>query len=69
MAAIGMIWLGQIGLPMAENLIKAGHEVIGRWRGERKDLVDSGGVAAAGRGAGLATPRNAQASIHLEPGR
>ena len=29
MAAVGFIGLGNMGLPMATNLVKAGHEVFG----------------------------------------
>ena len=29
MATIGFIGLGNMGLPMALNLVKAGHEVVG----------------------------------------
>lgn len=47
MAAVGMIGLGNAGLPMAQNLIAAGYQVVGRRRGDPKDLIASGGVAAA----------------------
>ncbi len=47
MTAVGMIGLGHVGLPMAQNLIAAGYQVVGRRRGDPKDLLASGGVAAA----------------------
>jgi 3-hydroxyisobutyrate dehydrogenase len=49
MARIGFIGLGNMGLPMAQNLLKAGHQVEGfDLSGAQVDkLVASGGVAAA----------------------
>ena len=48
MAAIGFIGLGNMGLPMAQNLVKAGHAVIGydlsEYAGER--LAGGGGTRA-----------------------
>ena len=47
MAKIGFIGLGNMGLPMAKNLVMAGHEVTGF------DLIEecvSGLVGAGGRG-------------------
>jgi 3-hydroxyisobutyrate dehydrogenase len=52
MAAIGFIGLGKMGLPMARNLLKAGHEVVGF------DVVGSAldaAVAAGARAAGSAS--------------
>ena len=48
MARIGFIGLGNMGLPMAQNLIKAGHEVIGFdvSRPNVEKLAASGGKAA-----------------------
>ena len=41
MARIGFVGLGNMGLPMAQNLIKAGHQVEGARRlGEGDDLAD-----------------------------
>src|ERR1044071_5100923 len=49
MTTIGFIGLGNMGLPMAQNLIKAGHKVQGfdvtKTQGDA--LAKSGGVAAA----------------------
>ena len=49
MAKIGFIGLGNMGLPMAQNLIKAGHSVTGVDinKGQVDQLVASGGTAAA----------------------
>ncbi|MGE4165551.1 MAG: NAD(P)-dependent oxidoreductase [Xanthobacteraceae bacterium] len=41
-----MIGLGQIGLPLAVNLMKAGHTVVGFRRGSKDEFVAAGGVAA-----------------------
>ncbi|MBI3433958.1 MAG: NAD(P)-dependent oxidoreductase [Proteobacteria bacterium] len=46
MTPIGIIGLGQIGLPMAQNLIKAGYQVVGRRRREPRELIEAGGIAA-----------------------
>lgn len=46
MSVIGMIGLGQMGLPMSENLMKAGHTVVGFRRGDSSDFQALGGVAA-----------------------
>jgi 2-hydroxy-3-oxopropionate reductase len=49
MTTIGFIGLGIMGLPMAKNLLKAGHDVVGYNRSRaRIDAL----VAAGGRGAG-----------------
>src|SRR5436305_533466 len=49
MAKIGFIGLGNMGLPMAQNLIKAGHTVTGLdvSKAQTDKLVASGGAAAA----------------------
>lgn len=48
MATIGFIGLGHMGLPMAINLIKAGHQVTGfdLQTEALKHLVEAGGIAA-----------------------
>src|SRR4051794_25823911 len=48
MATIGFIGLGNMGLPMAQNLIKAGHKVQGFdvSKSQADALAASGGVAA-----------------------
>ncbi len=48
MTAIAFIGLGNMGGPMAANLVKAGHRVIGF------DLVESLRAQAATNGAGIA---------------
>mgnify|MGYP003945768121 CR=1 FL=1 len=49
MAKIGFIGLGNMGLPMAQNLVKAGHSVKGFdvTKTQIEALVSSGGAAAA----------------------
>src|SRR6185312_3241773 len=49
MARIGFIGLGNMGLPMAQNLIKAGHAVTGFdvSRAQIDKLVAAGGQGAA----------------------
>lgn len=42
---IGMIGIGQIGLPIAINLMRAGYRVVGFRRSDRQAFVDAGGVA------------------------
>ncbi len=53
MARIGFIGLGNMGLPMALNLIKAGHAVTGTdvAKGQVAKLVEGGGTSAADAGA------------------
>ncbi len=48
---IGFIGLGQMGLPMARNLLRAGHElaVYNRTRSRAESLVSSGARVAASR--------------------
>ncbi|MGF1592920.1 MAG: 3-hydroxyisobutyrate dehydrogenase [Kiloniellaceae bacterium] len=48
MARIGFLGLGNMGLPMARNLAKAGHEIVGF------DLVPAAREAAAAAGLGVA---------------
>lgn len=60
MAAIGFIGLGNMGLPMARNLIRAGHEVVGF------DLVAAAleaAVEGGARAAGSATEAAAGAEV------
>lgn len=42
---IGMIGIGQLGLPIATNLIKAGYKVVGFRRHDREAFVACGGEA------------------------
>lgn len=44
---VGMIGLGQIGLPIAINLMKSGFQVTGFRRGDKSALIAAGGIAAA----------------------
>ena len=48
MARIGFIGLGNMGLPMAQNLIKAGHSVVGLdvSKAQVDKLLAAGGTAA-----------------------
>ena len=46
METIGLIGLGKIGLPIAENLIKSGYRVIGYRRSTMTDFEKIGGVPA-----------------------
>ncbi|MEM9355039.1 MAG: 3-hydroxyisobutyrate dehydrogenase [Pseudomonadota bacterium] len=55
MAKIGFIGLGNMGLPMAGNLVKAGHTVTAF------DIVDANMKAAAAEGVGTAASANATA--------
>jgi len=43
MDTIGMIGLGLMGLPMAQNLVESGFRVIGYRRGDASDFIKSGG--------------------------
>ena len=49
---IGFIGLGNMGKPMAENLVKAGHEIVGfdvaGTSAEGATMVTSGAAAVAG---------------------
>lgn len=42
---IGIIGIGQIGLPIAVNLMHAGYRVVGYRRSDRQAFVDAGGIA------------------------
>lgn len=44
---VGMIGIGQIGLPVANNLIQAGFKVVGFRRTDRQGFIDLGGQALA----------------------
>lgn len=48
MAKVGIVGLGIMGIPMMENIIKAGHDVVGYDRNEERvqKLVEVGGQAA-----------------------
>lgn len=46
MSTVGMIGLGQMGMPMARNLIGAGHGVVGYRRGKMDAFTAIGGLAA-----------------------
>lgn len=47
MQTIGVIGLGKIGLPMAENLIKSGYRLVGYRRSDMTDFKKIGGIPAA----------------------
>lgn len=47
METVGLIGLGKIGLPIAENLIKSGYRVLGYRRSGMADFERAGGVPAA----------------------
>jgi 3-hydroxyisobutyrate dehydrogenase len=46
MQTIGLVGIGKIGLPIAENLIKSGFRVVGYRRSAMADFEQAGGVAA-----------------------
>jgi 3-hydroxyisobutyrate dehydrogenase-like beta-hydroxyacid dehydrogenase len=46
METVGLIGVGKIGLPIAENLIKSGYRVLGYRRGSLRDFEEIGGVVA-----------------------
>lgn len=46
MQTVGLIGVGKIGLPIAENLIKSGYRVLGFRRGSLADFEKAGGVPA-----------------------
>src|ERR1700722_15907507 len=46
METVGLIGLGKIGLPIAENLIKSGYRVLGYRRGSMADFQKIGGIPA-----------------------
>lgn len=47
METVGLIGLGKIGLPIAENLIRSGYRVLGYRRSSMVDFERAGGVPAA----------------------
>jgi 3-hydroxyisobutyrate dehydrogenase len=59
MAKIGFIGLGNMGLPMAANLLKAGHQVIGF------DVVPAAREAAAAAGIAVAASAGAAAAAEV----
>jgi 3-hydroxyisobutyrate dehydrogenase len=46
MQTVGLIGVGKIGLPIAENLIKSGYRVLGYRRGSLADFEKAGGIPA-----------------------
>jgi 3-hydroxyisobutyrate dehydrogenase len=46
MQTVGFVGVGKIGLPIAENLIKTGHRVLGYRRGSLAEFEKIGGVPA-----------------------
>jgi 3-hydroxyisobutyrate dehydrogenase-like beta-hydroxyacid dehydrogenase len=46
METIGLIGIGKIGLPIAENLIKSGYRVLGYRRSAMTDFEQIGGISA-----------------------
>ena len=46
MRTVGLVGVGKIGLPIAENLIKSGYRVLGYRRGSLAEFEKLGGVAA-----------------------
>jgi len=46
MTTIGLIGLGNMGIPMAKNLLKAGYDVLGYRRGDASNFKDLGGRIA-----------------------
>jgi 3-hydroxyisobutyrate dehydrogenase-like beta-hydroxyacid dehydrogenase len=46
METVGLIGVGKIGLPIAENLIKSGYRVLGYRRGSLAEFEQIGGVVA-----------------------
>jgi len=42
---VGMVGIGQLGLPVAANLIEAGFKVVGFRRSDRQGFIDLGGQA------------------------
>lgn len=47
MQTVGLIGVGKIGLPIAENLLKSGYRVIGYRRSSLADFESLGGISAA----------------------
>ena len=46
METVGLIGIGKIGLPIAENLIKSGYRVVGYRRSAMTDFEQTGGIPA-----------------------
>ena len=46
MRTIGVVGVGKIGLPIADNLIKSGHRVVGYRRSSLAEFEKIGGVPA-----------------------
>ena len=46
METVGLVGVGRIGLPIAENLIKSGYRVLGYRRSPMADFEQVGGIAA-----------------------
>ena len=46
MQTVGVVGVGKIGLPIAENLIKSGYRVLGYRRSSLADFEKAGGVPA-----------------------
>lgn len=46
METVGVVGVGKIGLPIAENLIKSGYRVLGYRRGSLAEFEQAGGVPA-----------------------
>src|SRR5664280_2549545 len=46
METVGLIGVGKIGLPIAENLIKSGYRVLGYRRSSLDEFEQIGGIAA-----------------------
>src|SRR5256884_7562278 len=46
METVGLVGIGKIGLPIAENLIKSGYRVLGYRRSSLADFEKIGGIAA-----------------------
>ena len=46
MQTVGLVGVGRIGLPIAENLIKNGYRVVGYRRGSLEEFEQIGGLAA-----------------------
>src|SRR4029434_2120154 len=46
METVGVVGVGKIGLPIAENLIKSGYRVLGFRRSSLAEFEKSGGVPA-----------------------
>jgi prephenate dehydrogenase len=54
MQTVGLVGVGKIGLPIAENLIKSGYRVLGYRRGARAGFEKIGGGGGGAPRAGRA---------------